>query len=144
MGHPEPRVKNPWVNGYPQVLPMTNPYEYSQVYPWVPASRSEENHKFCTILLQTTLINYYATTLALSLSSFSSSSLGIFSYRHSLVSGSSKTWSLDGPCGPLLAWVSPCLGLPLCFPPLCPHPNLHPVLTGSSAALLLCAILVYP
>jgi len=48
MDYPELWVKNPWVNRYPQVLPMVDPRGYSQVYPWVPASRSEENHRFHT------------------------------------------------------------------------------------------------
>ena len=57
MNHLEPWVKNPWVNGYPQVLPMMDSYEYSWVYQWVPTSRSI---KFIQVLLQTTLINHYA------------------------------------------------------------------------------------
>ena len=40
--HPEPRVKNPWVNEYPQVFELTDPHGYSQVYLQVPASRSDD------------------------------------------------------------------------------------------------------
>jgi len=50
--HPEPRVKNPWVNGYPQVFSTTDLHGYSQVYPRVFILRNRNKHIFRVQILQ--------------------------------------------------------------------------------------------
>jgi hypothetical protein len=68
MNHPELQVKNPWVNGYPQVFLMMDLHGYSQVYPWVSMLKSRNKHIFHIQILQgigTTLSHKYCTTIGL-------------------------------------------------------------------------------